>query len=103
MLEAIIRLIPGVVGNAESIVDDSFGDTGATGLLEGPVYTRPPVHAGGEVPPVLLSGDHGAIARWRRDEALRRTRDRRPDLLANLVASDRLSDRDRAALEDVGQ
>jgi tRNA (guanine37-N1)-methyltransferase len=103
MLEAIIRLIPGVVGNAESIVDDSFGDTGSTGLLEGPVYTRPPVHAGGEVPPVLLSGDHGAIARWRRDEALRRTRDRRPDLLANLVASDRLSDRDRAALEDVGQ
>lgn len=78
MLEAIARLLPGAVGNAESITDDSF----AHGLLEGPVYTRPPDWAGRRVPEVLLSGDHGAIARWRRDEALRRTARRRPDLLA---------------------
>lgn len=80
MLEAIARLLPGAVGNAESITDDSF----AHGLLEGPVYTRPPDWEGRQVPEVLLSGDHGAIARWRRDEALRRTARRRPDLLAGM-------------------
>jgi tRNA (guanine37-N1)-methyltransferase len=87
MLEAITRLLPGAVGNAESVVDDSF----AHGLLEGPVYTRPPDWAGRRVPDVLLSGDHGAIARWRRDQALDRTARRRPDLLAalDLTARDR--------------
>jgi len=80
MLEAITRLLPGAVGNAESITDDSF----AHGLLEGPVYTRPPDWEGRRVPDVLMSGDHGAIARWRRDEALRRTARRRPDLLARV-------------------
>jgi tRNA (guanine37-N1)-methyltransferase len=90
MLEAIIRLLPGVVGNAASVTDDSF----AHGLLEGPVYTRPPVWRGRQVPAVLRSGDHGAIARWRRDEALRRTARRRPDLLGRLD----LSEADRRAL-----
>ncbi len=66
------------------------------GLLEGPVYTRPPVWRGLEVPAVLQSGDHARIARWRRDEALRRTAERRPDLLAG--REDRLDARDRAAL-----
>jgi tRNA (guanine37-N1)-methyltransferase len=84
MLEAIIRLLPGVVGNAASVTDDSF----AHGLLEGPVYTRPPVWRGRPVPAVLRSGDHGAIARWRRDEALRRTARRRPDLLGRLDLSE---------------
>ncbi|HLH58554.1 MAG TPA: tRNA (guanosine(37)-N1)-methyltransferase TrmD, partial [Streptosporangiaceae bacterium] len=81
MIEAICRLLPGVLGNASSAADDSFGAGAAgdgtggamAGLLEGPVYTRPRVWRGREVPPVLLSGDHGAIARWRRDAALRRT------------------------------
>jgi tRNA (guanine37-N1)-methyltransferase len=80
MLEAVTRLLPGVLGNADSVVDDSFADAGER-LLEPPVYTRPPEFAGRGVPPVLLSGDHGAIARWRREESVRRTRERRPDLL----------------------
>jgi tRNA (guanine37-N1)-methyltransferase len=84
MLEAIVRLLPGVVGNAASVTDDSF----AHGLLEGPVYTRPPVWQGRQVPAVLRSGDHGAITRWRRDEALRRTVRRRPDLLNRLDLSE---------------
>jgi tRNA (guanine37-N1)-methyltransferase len=80
MVEAVTRLLPGVLGNADSVVDDSFADAGER-LLEPPVYTRPPDFGGHTVPPVLLSGDHGAIARWRREESLRRTRERRPDLL----------------------
>lgn len=83
MLEAVVRLLPGVVGNTSSITDDSF----AAGLLEGPVYTRPPVWRGREVPAVLRSGDHGAIARWRHAQALRRTAARRPDLLTALDLS----------------
>jgi tRNA (guanine37-N1)-methyltransferase len=75
--EAVVRLLPGVVGNAESIADDSF----AHGLLEGPVYTRPESYAGREVPGVVRSGDHAAIERWRHDQALARTQERRPDLL----------------------
>ncbi|MGF7238795.1 MAG: tRNA (guanosine(37)-N1)-methyltransferase TrmD [Frankia sp.] len=94
MMEAITRLVPGVVGNVASIVDDSF----AHGLLEGPVYTRPVNWEGREVPAILRSGDHGAIARWRRDEALRRTASRRPDLLAGLT----LSDADRRATAEQG-
>ncbi len=90
IVEAMTRLLPGVVGNTESLSDDSF----ATGLLEGPQYTRPASYRGLDVPPVLLSGDHGAIARWRRDEALRRTARRRPDLLQQLD----LSERDLAVL-----
>jgi tRNA (guanine37-N1)-methyltransferase len=88
MIDAIIRLLPGVLGNSESVADDSFGGGSGpmAGLLEGPVYTRPREWRGREVPPVLLSGDHGAIARWRRDAALRRTALTRPDMLARLAA-----------------
>ena len=77
MVEATTRLIPGVIGNPESHQDDSFSD----GLLEGPSYTRPKVWRDLEVPPVLLSGDHAKVARWRREQSLERTRERRPDLL----------------------
>src|SRR5689334_4032701 len=94
MVEAVARLLPGVLGNEQSHQEDSHSD----GLLEGPSYTRPPVFEGLEVPPVLLSGDHAAIARWRRDESLRRTADRRPDLLARLEGE--LSERDRKAILD---
>ncbi|HWG93703.1 MAG TPA: tRNA (guanosine(37)-N1)-methyltransferase TrmD [Mycobacteriales bacterium] len=81
VVEAVARLLPGVLGNAASVDDDSFAPGAMESLLEGPVYTRPPVWRGRPVPDVLLSGDHGAIARWRREQALARTRDRRPDLL----------------------
>jgi tRNA (guanine37-N1)-methyltransferase len=91
------------MGNEGSAADDSFGGGSGPmhGLLEGPVYTRPRVWRGQEVPPVLLSGDHAAIARWRRDEALRRTAASRPDLAAAL-ARDSLNDRDREVLADAG-
>jgi tRNA (guanine37-N1)-methyltransferase len=103
MIDAICRLLPGVLGNAASAPDDSFGggDGPMAGLLEGPVYTRPRVWRGREVPAVLLSGDHGAIARWRRDEALRRTAALRPDLLAALP-EDALDRRDRQVLDEAG-
>ncbi|MGY1649933.1 tRNA (guanosine(37)-N1)-methyltransferase TrmD [Geodermatophilus sp. SYSU D01119] len=94
MVEAVTRLIPGVVGNRESVEFDSHAD----GLLEGPSYTRPASWRGLEVPPVLLSGDHAAIARWRRAESLRRTATRRPDLLAALP-EDALTPADRAVLD----
>jgi tRNA (guanine37-N1)-methyltransferase len=77
VLDAVARLVPGVMGNAASAADESF----AAGLLEHPQYTRPAVYRGLEVPAVLRSGDHGAIARWRHDQALERTRRLRPDLL----------------------
>ena len=85
MIEAVGRLLPGVLGNASSAGDDSFGGDGdpagaMRGLLEGPVYTRPRAWREREVPEVLLSGNHAAIARWRRDMALRRTAAHRPDL-----------------------
>jgi len=88
MTEAISRLLPGVLGNAQSAADDSFGGDGEgpmAGLIEGPVYTRPRVWRGREVPPVLLSGDHAAITRWRHDGALRVTAANRPDLAAGLA------------------
>ncbi|HWL38402.1 MAG TPA: tRNA (guanosine(37)-N1)-methyltransferase TrmD [Frankiaceae bacterium] len=93
LIEAVTRLLPGVVGNAESVADDSH----TTGLLEGPVYTRPASYDGRDVPAVLLSGDHGAIARWRRDEALRRTAQIRPELLSRVP----LSPRDRQLLAEL--
>ena len=77
MLDAIVRLLPGVMGNAESGEAESFEG----GLLEHPHYTRPAKWEGRGIPPVLTSGDHGAIARWRLGEAERLTRERRPDLL----------------------
>ncbi|WP_062439272.1 tRNA (guanosine(37)-N1)-methyltransferase TrmD [Herbidospora daliensis] len=81
MIEAVARLLPGVLGNAVSAVDDSFAPGAMENLLEGPVFTKPPVWRGHEVPEVLLSGHHGKIARWRRDEALRRTLRKRPELI----------------------
>ncbi len=94
MIEAIARLLPGVLGNPASARQDSFSD----GLLEGPCYTRPECWRGREVPAVLRSGNHAAIARWRRDRAVERTATRRPDLLAALP-SDALDSADRALLE----
>ncbi len=87
IVDAVARLLPGVLGDDMSAVDDSF----ATGLLEGPTYTRPAEYRGESVPDVLLSGDHAAVDRWRREQSLRRTYERRPDLLesANLTAADR--------------
>jgi tRNA (guanine37-N1)-methyltransferase len=82
MVEAIARLIPGVLGNPASAVQDSFG-AGWPGLLEAPSYTRPETYRGIPVPPVLLSGNHAAIDTWRREQSLARTRSRRPDLLAD--------------------
>ncbi|MFD9882101.1 tRNA (guanosine(37)-N1)-methyltransferase TrmD [Streptomyces alboflavus] len=79
--EAVARLLPGVLGNAESHRDDSFAPGAMANLLEGPVYTKPPEWRGHGIPDVLLSGHHGKIARWRRDEALRRTTRNRPDLI----------------------
>jgi len=103
MIEAICRLLPGVLGNAESVQDDSFGAGAGPmhGLVEGPAYTRPRAWRGLEVPDVLLSGNHGAIARWRRDEALRRTARARPDLAARLPSA-ALSARDRQVLSEAG-
>ncbi|WP_424923540.1 tRNA (guanosine(37)-N1)-methyltransferase TrmD [Actinomadura bangladeshensis] len=101
MIEAIARLVPGVLGNAESVTDDSFAPGAMESLLEGPVYTKPPVWRDRPVPDVLLSGNHGAIARWRRDEALRRTARHRPELLARLAPED-LDKRDRAVLREAG-
>ena len=102
MVEAIGRLLPGVLGNEASAGDDSFGghgDPAMHGLLEGPVYTRPRTWRGLEVPEVLLSGHHAAIARWRRDMALRRTAAYRPDLIGALRDTDR---RDREVLAEAG-
>lgn len=84
MTEAIVRLIPGVLGNPESIVEESH----TSGLLEYPIYTKPASWTGPDgiqrdVPPILLSGDHGKIAAWRREQSIERTRERRPDLLSD--------------------
>ena len=105
IIEAVCRLLPGVLGNEQSHRDDSFGGTGGTmsGLLEGPVYTRPRTWREREVPDVLLSGNHRAIARWQRDEALRRTAVIRPDLIRRLAAEPAgLDKRDRQVLADAG-
>ena len=80
VIEAVVRLLPGVIGNPESLIEESHGAENE-GLLEGPVYTKPPSWRGLEVPGVLLSGHHERIAAWRREQALARTRLRRPDLL----------------------
>lgn len=100
MVEAITRLIPGVLGNADSVADDSFAGA-LTGLVEGPVYTRPATYRGLAVPDVLAGGNHAAIARHRRDESLRRTAEHRPDLLARLIA-DQLDAADYDVLAEVG-
>lgn len=85
VIDAVARLLPGVLGDDESNKLDSF--SGEERLLEYPQYTRPREYRGLEVPEVLLSGDHGAIARWRREQSLARTRERRADLLSDPPAS----------------
>jgi tRNA (guanine37-N1)-methyltransferase len=97
IIEAIARLLPGVLGNVESLAEESH----AHGLLEAPVYTKPPTWRDLDVPDVLRSGDHGRIARWRRERALLRTARRRPDLLAALPP-EALDARDVAVLEGAG-
>ncbi len=79
VVDAVVRLLPGALGSAESLLEESFNDS----LLEYPHYTRPPDFRGWTVPPVLLSGDHAEIDRWRRGQRIRRTAQRRPDLLAD--------------------
>lgn len=98
LVEAVARLVPGVIGNPASLVEESHG---GAGLLEYPSYTRPLDWRGLPVPGILTSGDHRRVARWRRDEALRRTVLRRPDMIAALDASS-LDRRDRAALGQHG-
>ncbi|MEX2431557.1 MAG: tRNA (guanosine(37)-N1)-methyltransferase TrmD [Dehalococcoidia bacterium] len=94
VIDAVVRLLPGALGHGdEAVLDDSH----TSGLLQYPQYTRPAEFRGWKVPDVLLSGDHAAIARWRRREALRRTLQQRPDLLQQAA----LSDEDRAALEEL--
>jgi tRNA (guanine37-N1)-methyltransferase len=97
IVEAVVRLLPGVLGNADSLLEESH----AEGLLEAPLYTRPASWRNREVPAVLRSGDHARIARWRRDQSLLRTASRRPDLLAGQPA-ERLGAADRATLEGAG-
>ncbi|MFC6182016.1 tRNA (guanosine(37)-N1)-methyltransferase TrmD [Lactiplantibacillus daowaiensis] len=93
MIDATVRLIPGVLGNAESAPGDSF----SSGLLEYPQYTRPADFRGLKVPDILLSGDHGKIDDWRLQQALKRTYERRPDMLAKL----QLSGKARQMLADI--
>jgi tRNA (guanine37-N1)-methyltransferase len=111
MVEAVGRLLPGVLGNERSASDDSFGGDAScgaggaasmAGLLEGPVYTRPRSWRGRDVPDVLLSGDHAAIERWRRDAALLRTSANRPDLIQRAAANPAggLDARDRQVLSE---
>jgi tRNA (guanine37-N1)-methyltransferase len=94
LIDAVTRLLPGVLGDPEAVQDDSY----ATGLLEYPHYTRPPEFRGWGVPDVLLSGNHAEIARWRRHESLRRTLFFRPDLLEKAA----LNKDDLAFLKDLG-
>ena len=96
IIDAVTRLLPGVLGDPTAPARDSH----ARGVLEGPHYTRPQSFRGWEAPDILLSGDHGAVARWRRDEALRRTFERRPDLLSDADLSSRDRDFLRRLLRD---
>lgn len=101
MVETITRLLPGVLGNSASAAQDSFAPGAMENLVEGPVYTKPALWRGREVPPVLLSGDHGAVDRWRREEALRRTARNRPDLIRS-IPREHLDTRDRQVLDELG-
>ncbi|HTU38970.1 MAG TPA: tRNA (guanine(37)-N(1))-methyltransferase [Acidimicrobiales bacterium] len=98
IVESVARLLPGVLGNEDSAEDESFSD----GLLEYPQYTRPASFRGWEVPEVLRSGHHGAVARWRRTQALVRTAEHRPDLLERLVKASALTPSDVRALAEHG-
>ena len=100
IIEAVVRLLPGFMGNPESLFEESHATGEGGGLLEYPVYTKPPSWRGLDVPEVLFSGHHAQIARWRRDQALRRTAVRRPDLLAGLPDG-ALDERDRQVLDEL--
>ena len=93
IIDAVSRLIPGVLGSEESSVDESF----SSGLLEYPQYTRPREYRGLAVPEVLLNGNHALINRWRRNESLKLTRERRPEMLENVP----LDKKDRAFLAEL--
>ncbi|NLO73648.1 MAG: tRNA (guanosine(37)-N1)-methyltransferase TrmD [candidate division WS1 bacterium] len=95
VVDAVCRLLPGALGDEQAPAQDSFG----SGLLEYPHYTRPAEFRGRQVPEILLSGNHGEIRRWRRKEALRRTRDRRPDLLGKAT----LNKEDEELLQELAQ
>ena len=97
IMEAVTRLLPGVLGNASSLDEESH----AAGLLEAPMYTKPASWRGRDVPPVLRSGDHGRIARWRRDQSLLRTAARRPDMMAAYPRSS-LDETDMRTLDEGG-
>lgn len=97
IMEAITRLLPGVLGNADSLTEESH----AAGLLEAPVYTKPASWRGQDVPDILRSGDHGRIARWRRDQSLLRTAARRPDMMAAYPVEG-LDKADRKTLDEGG-
>ena len=86
LVDAVVRLLPGALGDAQSAADDSF----SIGSLESPQYTRPAEFRGWKIPDILLSGNHAEIAKWRRKESLRRTKQRRPDLFAKLDLSSKL-------------
>jgi len=94
VVDCVVRLLPGVVGSEASVIHESY----AEGLLEYPQYTRPAEFRGWAVPPVLLSGNHAQIARWRRQQSLSRTAQRRPDLLEKAV----LSEEDKLFLNEIG-
>ena len=98
VVEAVARLLPEVLGNEDSALEESFSD----GLLEYPQYTRPAEFRGWPVPEVLRSGDHGAVAAWRRTQALLRTAERRPDLIQRLVRASALTPGDVQALAEHG-
>ncbi len=98
VVEAVARLLPEVLGNEDSALEESFTD----GLLEYPQYTRPAEFRGWPVPEVLRSGDHGAVAAWRRTQALLRTAERRSDLIERLVRASALSPGDVQALAEHG-
>jgi tRNA (guanine37-N1)-methyltransferase len=98
LIDAVVRLLPGVMNDAGSPLHDSFSD----GLLEGPHYTRPEVYRQVPVPEVLMSGHHARIERWRREESLRITAQRRPDLIEQARHAGRLSAPDEAFLKKLG-
>jgi len=97
VVDAVARLVPGVLGNNESALHDSFSD----GLLEAPQYTRPEEWRGQRVPPVLLSGHHGEVERWRHREAMRRTVVRRPDLIGQAMSQGQWSDSKQKLLNEL--
>ena len=99
VIDAVARLLEGVLGNEQSAVTESFADE--AGLLEAPSYTRPRSFRGVDVPDVLTSGDHEAIRRWRRKEALRRTARARPDILENARRNGLLRDEDQKLLDEI--